>query len=194
MEKIYIAFVDTPELFASALHGYLKQKYIHVLLSLDENLDEAYSFGRRNPAVPLVAGYEREDKERILRSFPDADYMIGAIDCTAEQKEQIREKMRLWYEHRWRYHYAVMELPFIAMGRAVHRSRHFTCSSFAAKFLSDAGITSFAKDESLVTPKDFYEWDGYTCIFRGKLRELVEEEPVRERAMLLAGTETVYEG
>ncbi|MFQ9572849.1 MAG: hypothetical protein ACLR0V_02010 [Roseburia hominis] len=83
MEKIYIAFVDTPGLFASALHGYLKQKYIHVLLSLDENLDEAYSFGRRNPAVPLVAGYEREDKERILRSFPDADYMIGAIDCTA---------------------------------------------------------------------------------------------------------------
>ena len=74
MEKIYIAFVDTPGLFASALHGYLKQKYIHVLLSLDENLDEAYSFGRRNPAVPLVAGYEREDKERILRSFPDADY------------------------------------------------------------------------------------------------------------------------
>ena len=70
MEKIYIAFVDTPGLFASALHGYLKQKYIHVLLSLDENLDEAYSFGRRNPAVPLVAGYEREDKERILRSFP----------------------------------------------------------------------------------------------------------------------------
>lgn len=59
MEKIYIAFVDTPGLFASALHGYLKQKYIHVLLSLDENLDEAYSFGRRNPAVPLVAGYER---------------------------------------------------------------------------------------------------------------------------------------
>lgn len=46
MEKIYIAFVDTPGLFASALHGYLKQKYIHVLLSLDENLDEAYSFGR----------------------------------------------------------------------------------------------------------------------------------------------------
>ena len=169
MEKIYIAFVDTPGLFASALHGYLKQKYIHVVLSLDENLDEAYSFGRRNPAVPLVAGYERE------------------------QKEQIRTKMRLWYAHRWQYHYAVMELPFIAMGHAVHRSRHFTCSSFAAKFLSDAGIASFAKDEALVTPKDFYEWDGYTCIFRGKLRELVEE-PAQERALLLAGTETAYEG
>lgn len=55
MEKIYIAFVDTPGLFASALHGYLKQKYIHVLLSLDENLEDAYSFGRRKPAVPLVA-------------------------------------------------------------------------------------------------------------------------------------------
>lgn len=96
MEKIYIAFVDTPGLFASALHGYLKQKYIHVLLSLDENLDEAYSFGRRNRRFRLLAGYEREDKERILRSFPDADYMIGAIDCTAEQKEQIGKKCGIW--------------------------------------------------------------------------------------------------
>ena len=94
MEKIYIAFVDTPGLFASALHGYLKQKYIHVVLSLDENLDEAYSFGRRNPAVPLVAGYEGgQGADSAL--LPDADYMIGAIDCTAEQKEQIRTKSAL---------------------------------------------------------------------------------------------------
>ena len=69
MEKIYIAFVDTPGLFASALHGYLKQKYIHVLLSLDENLDEAYSFGRRNPAVPLVAGYERDTCLRMIAKY-----------------------------------------------------------------------------------------------------------------------------
>ena len=33
-------------------------------------LQEAYSFGRRNPRIPFFAGFEREDKEKILRAFP----------------------------------------------------------------------------------------------------------------------------
>ena len=100
-------------------------------------------------------------------------------------------KNAAWYEHRWRYHYAVMGLPFIAMGRAVHGTRHFTCSSFAKQsFLSDAGITSFAKDESLVTPEGFFmSGMDMPAFSTWKIREnLWREEPVRERAMLLAGT------
>ncbi len=34
-------------------------------------------------------------KEGSCAPSPDADYMIGAIDCTAEQKEQIRENAAL---------------------------------------------------------------------------------------------------
>ena len=49
MAYIYLAFVDTPGLFASMIHRYLKQKYIHVALSLDAELEETYSVGRRNP-------------------------------------------------------------------------------------------------------------------------------------------------
>ena len=48
MAHIYIALVDTPGFFASLIRHYLGQKYVHVVLSLDEQLSEAYSFGRRN--------------------------------------------------------------------------------------------------------------------------------------------------
>lgn len=85
MAKIYIAFVDTPGFFASILHRALKQKYIHVVLAFDRRLEEAYSFGRRNPALPLLAGMEKENLEKIFRVFPTAEYQICEIDCAAEQ-------------------------------------------------------------------------------------------------------------
>ncbi len=69
MEHIYIAMVDTPGIFAAVIRGFLKQRYIHVVIGLDAELQEAYSFGRRNPRIPFFAGFEREDKEKILRAF-----------------------------------------------------------------------------------------------------------------------------
>ena len=67
MAQLYIAFVDTPGLFAGIIRRVLKQKYIHVALSLDPRLEEAYSIGRRHPSVPLIAGFEKEDKRKKRR-------------------------------------------------------------------------------------------------------------------------------
>ena len=64
MTEIYIAFVDTPGIFASIIRRVIKQKYIHVAIGLDENLDEAYSIGRRHPSIPLIAGFEKEEKRK----------------------------------------------------------------------------------------------------------------------------------
>lgn len=91
MTEIYIAFVDTPGIFASIIRRVIKQKYIHVAIGLDENLDEAYSIGRRHPSIPLIAGFEKEEKRKILRAFPGADYMICSIPCTQEQKQFIKD-------------------------------------------------------------------------------------------------------
>ena len=74
MTEIYIAFVDTPGIFASIIRRVIKQKYIHVAIGLDENLDEAYSIGRRHPSIPLIAGFAQfhalKNKSSLLkRSF-----------------------------------------------------------------------------------------------------------------------------
>ena len=43
MARIYIALVDTPGIFAYLIRRFLKQKYIHVVISMDAELDEAYT-------------------------------------------------------------------------------------------------------------------------------------------------------
>lgn len=64
MAQIYIAFVDTPGFFAGMIRWVIKQKYIHVVLSMDAELEEAYSVGRRNPAFRCLPDLKKRIKEK----------------------------------------------------------------------------------------------------------------------------------
>lgn len=175
MAHIYLALVDTPGVFAYLIRRFLRQKYIHVVLSMDERLEEAYSFGRRNPRIPLSAGFEKEDKRKILRAFPTADYMVCELTCSREQKETIRGRLESDYRRRWHYHYAVIGLPFIVLEIPFYQKRHYTCSSYIARVLADSGIRICDKHFSLVTPKDFYCYPDKKVLYEGSLAKLVTE-------------------
>lgn len=173
MEHIYLAMVDTPGIFAYLIRRFLGQKYIHVVISMDAQLKEAYSFGRRNPRIPFFAGFEREDTNRILRAFPTADYMVCELACSLKQKEKIRERLREDYKQRLRYHYAVLGLAFIVLGVPFYQKNHYTCSSYIARLLYENHIKISPKHFSLVTPKDFYCYPNKKTVFEGRLKEFV---------------------
>lgn len=172
MEKLYIALVDTPGLFAWMIRKVIKIDYIHVVLSLDQGLREAYSVGRRNPFLPFFAGFEKEDLLQILRAFPTARYKVYSIPCTKEQKTQIMLQLMEDYRNRFRYHYCIIGLPFLLMGKSFYQKNHYTCSSFIARILEENGVLTFSKHFSLVTPRDFYEYDSKDIIYEGSLRML----------------------
>ncbi len=184
MAHIYIALVDTPGLFASLIRRHLKQKYIHVVLSMDAELEEAYSVGRRNPYIPIIAGFERENKHSILGAFPTAEYMVCRLEVNETQKEQIRERLHSDYQKRFRYHYAVIGLLPLVLGKAFYQKGHFTCSSYIAMILKEVGITIADKHFSLVTPKDFYHYPDKTCIYEGTLAELVMRSGIKKYKIL----------
>lgn len=183
MAHIYIALVDTPGIFAASIRRYLKQRYVHVVIAADAGLTEAYSVGRRDPAIPLIAGFEREDKDKISHTFPTAFYRICRLPCTPRQKQKIMEKLHDDYQRRSRIHYAVCSLPFLVMGVPFYQKDHYTCSSYIAKILQENGIWISGKHFSLVTPKDFLEYDGMRQIFEGPLSKIVS-----------AGLDCVWEG
>ena len=147
MAKLYLVFVDTPGLFAGIIRRVIRQKYIHVAISLDADLDETYSIGRRHPSIPLLAGFEREDKEKILRAFPGADYMVCSLECTPEQKARVEEQLREAMENRFQYHYAVIGLPFILLKKPSIRNGIILVPPISRGFLksreSAAGTSIF---------------------------------------------------
>ena len=157
MEQIYLAFVDTPGFFASIIRRVIGIPYVHVVLSMDADLREAYSVGRRNPAVPLIAGFEKENTLEIEAVFPHAKYKVVRMQCTAEQKKSIARQLLQCYKQRKRYHYCIIGLPFILFQIPFYQKNHYTCSSFVTNILEQNGISLFQKHFSLVTPRDFYE-------------------------------------
>ena len=174
-EKLYIALVDTPGLFAWMIRKVIKINYIHVVLSLDKNLEQAYSVGRRNPFLPFFAGFEKENLVQISKAFPTACYKIYSIACTKEQKAQIALQLTECYKRRFRFHYCILGLPFLLMGKPFYQKNHYTCSSFLARILEENGVLSFSKHFSLVTPKDFYEYQNQEILYEGTLQTLCRQ-------------------
>ncbi len=174
MEKIYFALVDTPGFFASMIRKTIGISYVHVVLSLDRNLTAAYSVGRRNPSIPIFAGFEYENLSRIHRAFPTARYKVMSLPCTAQQKEAIANQLAACYENRFHYHYCIIGLPFLLLKIPFYQKNHFTCTSFTAKLLADNGIDLFDKHFSLVTPRDFYELKQTKLIYEGSLNTFLK--------------------
>ena len=173
MEQIYFALVDTPGFFASIIRRVTGINYIHVVLSMDEELKEAYSVGRRNPAIPILAGFEREDARKIERQFPTAHYKVVSLECTKEQKTQLAQQLQECYQKRFRYHYCVLGLPMILLNIPFYQKNHYTCSSFTANILQENGIALFEKHFSLVTPRDFYELEQTKLVYEGDRKSVV---------------------
>ena len=179
MAKIYIGLVSTPGLFASIIRRTIKQDYIHVVLGLDPELNEAYSIGRRHPFVPVISGFEKEEKGKIVRKFPDAKYQIYELECTDEQREQIEYRLKTDMERRFRIHYTIIGLPWLLLNKPFYQKNHYTCSSYLARVLEDVGINLFdSKHFSLVTPKDFYEYENKKVIYEGSLRNITDREEI----------------
>ena len=176
MAHIYIGLVDTPGIFAYIIRRFIKQKYIHVVISMDAHLEEAYSVGRRNPFIPFFAGFEKEEKEEILGAFPTAEYAVYKLDCEEEQKEKIRQVLYQDMAKRKSYHYAVIGLIFLVCNKPFYQKNYYTCSSYIAKLLEDNGIRISEKHFSLVTPKDFYEYPHKQKIFEGPLWKIVGDD------------------
>lgn len=171
MEKLYLALVDTPGFFASVIRRVIGIDYIHVVLSMDEELNEAYSVGRRNPVVPILAGFEKEDAQKIEQVFPTAKYKVMSIECTKEQKENISRQLQECFSKRFHYHYCIIGLPMLLCNIPFYQRNHYTCSSFVADILEKNGMGLFGKHFSLVTPRDFYELENTSVVFEGTLQE-----------------------
>lgn len=174
-EKLYLVLVSTPGIFATLIRLFTRHKYIHIVLGMDEELKYAYSFGRRNPKVPILSGFEHEEMDKVVEHFPKALCMVSEITCTKEQKKNVWKRIKYYEKNAKRYHYTVLGLPFLVLGKPFHQKRRYACSQFVARTLEDYGIRKFDKHYSLVTPKDFYNMPDKKILYVGTIEGYLDK-------------------
>ena len=64
MRKVYIVLTYTGTILSKIVKFYTRKEFSHVSISLDEKLDEMYSFGRIHAYNPFWAGFVHENKNK----------------------------------------------------------------------------------------------------------------------------------
>jgi hypothetical protein len=169
--EIFIILSNTGTLFSRAIGMYTKAAYNHTSIGFDRELNELYSFGRKKPKNPLIAGFVREN----LRYFPNTRCCIYRLEVDDIEYSELRKEIERFEFEKERYRYNFIGLFGIVINYPIKRDYHYFCSQFVATVLDSSGTCSFQKDIGLVTPSDFHYINKASLVYEGSLSDYSHE-------------------
>ena len=193
MKTIYIVLTHTGTILSNIIKTYTKDEFSHVSISLDEELNDMYSFGRLHPYNPFWGGFVKEDiYSGTFKRFRKTKTAIFAVSVTEEQY------MRIYYQiqqvQRENYDFNVIGLFAIGFQKRIEMQHSFYCAEFVKYVLEQSGIPTNTPD--MVRPEDFKQMPGITQVYSGLLRNYPIAKKQRTTALknaLLVATTSVKE-
>ncbi len=171
-KSVYIVLTSTGTALSQMIKSYTKEKYNHVSISLNEELTEMYSFGRRNPINPLDGGFVKEDVEIGTYSwFPHTECKILRLEVSLQEYGKITRFIDTFKKKQKKYVYNFVGLFGVVFNTPLEIEGAYFCSQFVAEILRRSGIQLFEKPSSLVQPAEFLELDIFDPLYEGKLYE-----------------------
>lgn len=168
--EIYILLTHTGSLLSKLIKRHTKEPYSHVSISFDLDLTEVYSFGRKNPRNPLIAGFIVEDiRNGTYAIFSDTTYSLYSLSVDEHQLKKLKQIMAEFGEIKQRSSYNLMGLLGVYLGYPINRTYSYFCSQFVAFAFEKSGIAILDKPFGLATPKDFRTCSSLKLIRTGKL-------------------------
>jgi hypothetical protein len=154
------------------LRLFTRNKYTHVSISFDEELNELYSFGRRNLYFPLIGGLIKEDlDDGVYKKYVETYCCIYEIETTEDKFYEAKQILNNFLSEQSEYKYNFIGLVAMALNFPLQRKYHFVCSQFVAFILNNTGIVKFNINVYLARPKDFESITGSRLIYSGVLKD-----------------------
>ncbi|EWG11028.1 hypothetical protein [Cytobacillus firmus] len=168
-QKIYILLTDTGTLFTRLIKLYTKKPYNHASISLDPELKEVYSFGRKTAKNPFIGGFVQEN----IRGEHFSSSRCTVISCsvTEEQHNKLKAFINKIESEKQHYGYNLLGLFAIMFNKPLSRDNAFFCSQFVATVLQKCQIVHFTKPPALVIPHEFLEMEDFHVDFQGNLKD-----------------------
>ncbi|WP_078550149.1 hypothetical protein [Litchfieldia alkalitelluris] len=178
-QSVYIMLTDTGTLFTKSIKKYTKAPYNHASISFDPDLQELYSFGRKNPSNPINGGFVKEDIfEGTYSKYPETTCVIYKLEVTDRDVEKMKRVLNVFKKNQRKFLYNLLGVVGVSLNEPVEFSNSYFCSQFVAEILHRSGIRLWDKLPALVTPDDFRSNQRFHQIYEGKL---FEYEPVKKR-------------
>ncbi len=169
-KTVYILLTDTGTVLTKVIQWYTNAPYNHVSICFDDRLDEIYSFGRKNPGNPLIAGFIKEDVYfGTYRYFDDTRCLLLKIEVSAGEYRRIRNVIESFYHNQERYSYNLLGLFGVAMQYPIHQKNKYFCSQFVAEVFEKSGLQLWRQPTALISPNDFLMHPQFELVYEGSL-------------------------
>ncbi|MHC5267875.1 hypothetical protein ACYSNO_01615 [Enterococcus sp. LJL98] len=169
-KDVYIVLSSTDTVLGKMIQKKLGVSYNHCSISLDENLERIYSFGRKSYWHMFSAGFVHESKSSgFYKKYQKTRIVVLRISVTKKQWYRIKRRIALFSEDRHRYSYSLIGLIYCDLGMDIKRKNKYFCSQFVTEVLHSSGVTLFKKPETLIKPHDYLKLPQIKIIYRGEI-------------------------
>lgn len=169
--SIYIVLSHSRSVISKAIYFCTRDEFTHASISVDNNLEALYGFGRKWSRFPFIGCLKRELMDQgfysLCKTLPG---MIIKIDVTPEQYRRAKETLDDFVYNKNLYKYNFMGFIGYIFKAEFRSKRRFTCSEFVAHLLQESNIASFNKPLNLIRPQTFTELNGQ-IIYKGDLKK-----------------------
>ena len=175
MKKIYVVLTHTGTLLSKVIRCYTKDEFSHVSISLDEELEEMYSFGRLNPYNPFWGGFVHESiKNGTFKRFKNTRTEIYSLNIEDEQYNRLVKIINHFKMNTQKYSFNILGLACVSIKRKIRRKNNFYCAEFVKHVLKSVGITSVAELPEIIKPEDFKKIEGLQLEYKGLLKKYIK--------------------
>lgn len=167
-KNVYIVLTYTGTVLSKIIKLYTKSEFSHASLSLDENLNEMYSFGRLNAYNPFIGGFVHENiKWGTFKRFNKTKAAIYSLKLTEKQYQIIKDTIIEIKKDKEKYKFNLIGLIAIAIKLDIKRNKKFYCAEFIKYLLELANIELDLP--KLIKPNDFQYLTELELEYKGTL-------------------------
>lgn len=171
MKKIYIVLAHTGTLLSRIIKIRTGAEYTHSSLSLDEDLTQMYSFGRKYSYIAFLGGFVKEGADfGTYKRFYKTEVSVFELPVTEEQYSIIEEKINYMKEHKKEYRFNVLGLFLAGFNKRIQAYKTYYCAEFVKKMLEIADIDTSELPE-IIKPEHFKNLSNAKLIYKGKLKK-----------------------
>jgi len=198
MEKyVYVIISRTPTSMGKIIRKFLKGKYNHASISLDENLSQMYSFCRLAVTNPLVGGIIRESVFTLTIGLKDdVPINVYRIPVTLEQYELISKFIYDIYNDEEVYYYNFIQALGLISKKKHAIYKTYICSEFVMETLRQGGLELTTLESYKITPTDISEIMGEFIYYSGNLKDypFIRNVKTKDDDRFFCKTGLLYEG
>lgn len=156
---------------------FFRMRYTHITLSLNKELTDMYSFGRRRLHNPFIGGFVHESRyEGVLQLRKNIDCKVIRLAVTDEQFEIIKNEIKKFDDEYDHHKYSMIGVFMCFFNHNFIRKQKFYCTQFMLHLLQEAGIIDHINIGMLRIPEHFCKLENAEVIYSGILDDYIAEE------------------